>query len=87
MSFNESIEAIVENINNHANEILIKGGSDKELLLSLHAMMDDLKKVMDSSTQQELDEYCQKYRSFYRYAYLLHKLSAGIADGTIPMPK
>jgi len=87
MSSNESIEAIVENINNHANEILNKGGSDKELLLSVHAMMGDIKKVMDSSTQQELDEYCQKYRGFYRYAYLLHKLSAGIADGTIPMPK
>jgi hypothetical protein len=87
MTSNKEIEHIVENINNHANDILANGGGDKELLLSLSDMMDEIKKVMDASTQKELNDYGQKYNAFYRYGRLLEKLASGIADGTISMPK
>lgn len=70
MSSNDHITPIVENINNLANDILFNGGDDEELLLSLHDFMDELKEVVDESTQQKLDEYCQKYNGFYRYARL-----------------
>lgn len=83
MTSPEQITLIVEHINNRANDILLKGGGDEELLLSLHDIMGELKKVMDTSTNQELDGYCQKYNGFYRYARLLEKLSEDMADGTI----
>ena len=87
MTSNKEIEHIVENINNHANDILVNGGGDKELLLSLSDVMDEIKKVMDASTQKELNDYGQKYNGFYRYGRLLEKLASGIADGTISTPK
>lgn len=83
MPLTEHIIHIVENINNRANDILLNGGSDEELLLSLHDIMGEIKKVMDASTHEELDGYCKKYNGFHRYARLLEKLSEDIADGTL----
>ena len=42
---------------------------------------------MDDSTQQEMDELCQRYDGFYRFAKLSEKLAEGIADETIPVPR
>lgn len=54
MSSTEHTTLIVENINNHANDILLKGGGDEELLRSLDDIMNEMKKVMDASTHQQL---------------------------------
>ena len=84
---NNPIEAILENINDQANDILLSGGGDEELLLSLNGVMGEIKEVMDASTQQEMDGYYEEYSGFYRYMSLLTQLAKGIADGTIPVPK
>ncbi len=55
---------IVENINNHANDILLKGGGDEELLHSLDDIMSEMKKVMDASTHQQLNEYVKNIMVF-----------------------
>jgi len=83
MPSTEHMKLIVENINNRANDILLNGGDDEKLLISLHDIMGELEEVMDAATDQELDGYCRKYNGFYRYARLLEKLSEDIADGTI----
>ena len=84
---NNPIEAILEDIHDQANDILLSGGGDEELLLSLNGVMGKIKKVMDASTQQEMDGYYEEYSGFYRYMILLDQLAKGIADGTIPVPK
>lgn len=83
MPSTEYIKLLVENLNNCANDILLNGGGDEALLLSLDDSMDELKEVMEASTDQELNGYCQNYSGFYRYARLLKKLSEGVANGTI----
>lgn|SRR3989338_1993921 len=77
---------VVEKLDKRAKSALEEGG-EGSFLLSLHESMNDIRKVMDDSTQQELDEYCQKYPWFYRYMYLLEELAAGLSDGSIKRPE
>jgi hypothetical protein len=49
--------------------------------------MGTFKQLMDVSTQQEMNELCQRYDGFYRFAFLLDQLAEGIANGTINVPK
>ena len=69
---------MVENIHNRANNVLLSGEGDEGLLFSLDDIMDEIKKVIEASTYQELDGYCDKYNGFYRYARLLEQLSEDI---------
>lgn len=83
----ESVTELVERIDNQANDIILNGGGDEELLLSLHDVMADLKIIMDASTEQELDLICQQYEGFYLYMRIIEQLAEKIADGTISVPK
>ena len=42
----------------NANKLISKGGNNDELLITLYPIMNDLKKIIDSSSHNELDEYC-----------------------------
>ena len=75
MNFNQNTLTIVEGINNYANNILLHRDDDEGLLSSLENILEDIKKVMDTSTYQQLDDYCDKYNGFYRYARLLERVS------------
>jgi hypothetical protein len=51
-------------IDNRANRILAqnKGNKDeKKLLVSLYDLMPDIKNIINSLPNEELDEYCSKY--------------------------
>jgi len=53
----------------------------------MYEYMGTFKQLMDVSTQQEMNELCQRYDGFYRFAFLLDQLAEGIANGTINVPK
>ena len=53
----------------------------------MYEYMDTFKQLLDSSTQQEMDELCRRYDGFYRFALLLDLLAEGIANGIIPVPE
>ena len=74
-------------IEKHVNQIVDNGGGDEELLVSMYDHMGTFKQLLDSSTQQEMNELCQRYDGFYRFANLLERLAEGIANGTISVPK
>ena len=59
---------------------------DEELMKHLYLVMESLKKIMDSSTQKELNTYCQEYNGFYRFMKLLEKLAVAISKGDISVP-
>ena len=42
---------------------------------------------MDSSSKSEMNELCERYDGFYRFAKLLELMAQGIADGSIEVPK
>ena len=48
--------------------------------------MDDVKNIIDSCPQEQLNIYTQKYKGFYRFMKILESLAAGLADGTISVP-
>ena len=55
-------------------------------MMETFKFMDDIKKIIDSCPQDQLDIYTQKYKGFYRFMKILENLAAGIADGTISVP-
>ena len=74
-------------IDKHVKKIVEKGGDDEALLVAMYDQMGTFKQLMDSSTQKEMDELCQRYSGFYRFASLLERLAEGIANGSIAVPK
>ena len=67
-------------MDNTAKQILAHGGQE-ELLMSLCNKMTEIKEIMDSSSEGELDYYCDKYDGFYQYMKLLEQLAQGCKDG------
>ena len=74
-------------IDKHVEQIIKDGGGDEELLVSMSDHMGTFKQLLDSCTSQEMDELCQRYDGFYRFAKLLELLAEGIANGVIPVPE
>ena len=63
-----------------AKQIMQHGDTD-ELLISLFGRVEKIKEIMDVSSEQELNEYCEKYNGFYQYIQLLEQLARGCAEG------
>lgn len=75
---------LVIKVDNYVNQLLADGGEEK-LLISLLDIMGDIKKIMDSSTKQELDRYAEEHKGFFHVMKLLEALASGIANGSIPV--
>ena len=78
---------LVKRIDDHVRQVLVSGGGDEELLLSMSSYMGAFKQLMDSTTEVEMQQLFQQYDGFYRFAKLLESLAQGIADGSIPVPR
>ena len=50
---------------------ILKHGGQEELLMSLCDKMNPIKELMDFSSQDELNQYCEKYEGFYQYMKLV----------------
>ncbi len=87
MSLNEKKIRLAVTIDQHVNKIIARGGSDEELLGSMHDKMGTFKQLLDTCSTGEMDTLCQQYDGFYRFAKLLEDLAQGIAGGTISVPK
>ena len=73
-------------INTHVTQVLAEGGGDEALLLSLAEHMETFKQLLETCTSAERIELRARYEGLYRFATLLERLAAGIADGSIPVP-
>jgi hypothetical protein len=87
MHADNPVISLVETIDQRGKAVLLAGGGNKELLSSFHNILGDVFKVMEASTQEEINGYCQKYDGFYTYAYMLQQLTKAIDDGAISMPE
>ena len=74
-------------IDRYVKQTIKNGGNDEDLLMSMYEYMGTFKQLLDSSTEQEMDELCLRYDGFYRFALLLELLAEGIADGIIQVPE
>jgi hypothetical protein len=71
----------IARIDDHVKHILSHGGSQEALLISLHDKMNGIKNIIDSSSKEELNTYCEHYSGFYQYMILLEQLALAISKG------
>lgn len=65
-----------------ARQILKEGGQEA-LLMSLATKMNAMKEIMDASTEDELNAYCEKYEGFFQYMKLLEQLAYASSQGLL----
>jgi hypothetical protein len=49
--------------------------------------MPGFKRLMDTCTRDEMDDLCESFPYFYRYAKILEQIAEGIQSGAIKVPK
>jgi hypothetical protein len=86
VSFDPKNEELIIKINKKVNNLAARNADDTTIMMETFKFMDDIKKIIDSCPQDQLDIYTQKYKGFYRFMKILENLAAGIADGTISVP-
>ena len=74
---------LARRIDKHVKKVIAGGGDDESLLLPMADYMGTFKRVMDSSTE---DELCDRFSGFYRFGKLLEAVAQGIEDGRIRVP-
>lgn len=86
MALKEQQKYLAGKIDKHVYKITSRGGGDEAILLSMTKHMDTFKRLMDNSTEAEMQELCESYEAFYRFARLMESLAQGISDGSIKVP-
>ncbi len=86
MALTKQQKYLAGKIEKHVNKIISRGGGDEELLMSMADHMETYQRIMESTSQEELDELCHRYKGFYCFSKLLEAMAQGIQDGDISVP-
>ncbi len=73
-------------IDKQGNKVMRAANDDEALLVTMSDYKDAFKRLMATSTGDEMDQLCAHYEGFYRYAKLIEAIAEGIADGRIKAP-
>lgn len=82
MTLTTAQQQFMADMDNQAVHIL-RHQDEAALLLFLSDKMEKIKTIMDASTHDELNNYCQRYDGFYRCMKLLEKMALGISQGKL----
>lgn len=80
-------EELVSSIDEQVNKVLSEGGDVIVLLTSFAERMNDVWKIMHTTTEDELNLYCQRYKGFYYLMKVLEEMALGISEGKISVPR
>jgi hypothetical protein len=69
------------------SRFLVDGCDDITILTEMSDDMLDFKRLMDTSSQGELDALCRRYGALYHYAKVLEGIAEAIASGRLVVPK
>ena len=78
---------LATSIDKFVNDTYAKGGTDADVLANIYDYMGVFRELLDTSSRLEMDELCQRFEGFYRFAQILEQIAQGIANGTISVPK
>ena len=78
---------LAKSIDKFVNDIYAKGGTDADVLANIYDYMGVFQELLNVSNSLEMDELCQRFDGFYRFAQILEQIAQGIANGTISVPK
>jgi hypothetical protein len=77
---------LAQTIDNWVKTIEKQGGGDTEILQNSFSHMATFKELLDTTTHEQMDNLCETYPGFYRFAKLIENLAQGIHDGIIKVP-
>ena len=61
---------LARTIDAHVSHVQADDRGDEALLIAMADHMVTFKELLDTSTEAEVNQLCQQYRGFYRYAEL-----------------
>ncbi len=67
--------------------LLRAGKDDIAILTGMSDHMTDFKDLIDTAKPGVMDELCQRYPGFYRYAKVLENITGAIQAGAIKVPR
>ena len=67
--------------------LLRAGKDDIAILMGMSDHMTDFKDLIDTAKPGVMDELCQRYPGFYRYAKVLENIAGAIQAGAIKVPR
>jgi hypothetical protein len=71
-----------------AMQPLIRADKDNvAILVGMSEHMTDFKHILDTAQPGVVDELCQRYPGFYRYAKVLENIAGAIQSGAIKVPR
>ena len=73
-------------IDARVRELADAGNDDMTVFAEMADYMSGFKRLMDTSTRDELDALCQRFAGFFQYAQILERVAAGIQSGDIKVP-
>jgi len=63
------------------------GVDDLAIFTDMADYLPAFKRLMDTSTDDDMDQLAARYTGFYQYAKILEAVAAGIRSGKIVVPK
>jgi hypothetical protein len=87
MSLTPQQKQLAETIEHFVQTIESQGGGDEEIVTQAFDYMATCKKLLDTTTHEQMDQLCETYPGLYRFAKLMEHIAQGIQDGTIRVPK
>ena len=67
--------------------LLRAGKDDVAILTGMSNHMTDFKDLIDTAKPGVMDELCQRYPGFHRYAKVLENIAGAIQSGAIKVPR
>jgi hypothetical protein len=78
---------IAARIDSAMQPFLRAGEDDIAILAGMSDHMTDFKHLIDTAKPGVMDELCQRYPGFHRYAKVLENIASAIRDGVINVPR
>lgn len=78
---------IVSQIDARVRDLEQTGTDEMTIFAEMADLMPGFKHLMDTAGQRGMDELCDRFEGFYRYARILEKIAAGIQSGQIKVPR
>lgn len=87
MSLTDEHLTLASKIDMRVRELERAGANEAVMLGEMLDQMPNFKRLMDTTTLAEMDDLCDRFHGFYRYAKLLERMAEGISSGRIKIPE
>jgi hypothetical protein len=83
VSLKSEPEDLVTYIDKEVTKIISANGDNVDILIAVSDRMNELKTLLDSTPEEEMDMYCERYEGFYLFMAILEDLAEDISTGRV----